>query len=282
MPVPTRLGMFSDERGGELHGLVHQWRVGSGVAMTDITYDGVAYARGRPGYPRPAVDFLVDALGIGPSSRVLDLAAGTGKFTAELLPVAGSVVAVEPEPSMRAELARSLPAVDVREGNATAIPLRDEAVDAVTVAQAFHWFAGSDALREIARVLAPAGRLGLIWNSRDLTKPVQQALEEILVVYRGGGPPKFYASPWRDAFDDESPFGPLHAAEFSHAHFVDEAELTALVLSMSFTSQLGSQERAAVQASVEAMFAEHADGDPPVVEVPYRTRVFWTEVASAG
>jgi SAM-dependent methyltransferase len=245
------------------------------------TYNAEAYERGRPGYSEPAVARLLDALEIDANSVVLDLAAGTGKFTGELVAVAGSVIAVEPEPHMRAELARGLPMVDVRDGHATNIPVPDGAVDAVTVAQAFHWFAGREALDEIARVLRAGGRLGLIWNVRDLETPVQQALEEILVVYRGAGPPKYHGSPWRDVFTDDGPFGPLHAAEFQLTHPVNQEEFEALVLSMSFTSQLDDAQRAVVGRSVAAVFAEHANGgEPALVEVPYVTRVFWTEERS--
>ena len=47
----------------------------------------------------------------------MDLAAGTGLFTRELLGRAARVVAVEPDPRMREVLARRSPEVDVREGS---------------------------------------------------------------------------------------------------------------------------------------------------------------------
>ena len=40
-----------------------------------------AYERGRPGYPQAAIDWMVDQLGITPVSTVVDLGAGTGKFS---------------------------------------------------------------------------------------------------------------------------------------------------------------------------------------------------------
>ena len=43
----------------------------------------------------------------------------------------------------------------------------DNSVDAVLVAQAWHWFDPERAVAEVARVLRPGGRLGLVWNTRD-------------------------------------------------------------------------------------------------------------------
>ena len=86
---------------------------------------------------------------------MLDLAAGTGALTRELLATEAEVIAVEPVAEMRS----ALPAqARVLEGTAEAIPLDDGTTDAVTVAQAFHWFDGPRALREIHRVLRPEAR----------------------------------------------------------------------------------------------------------------------------
>src|SRR5207249_290058 len=99
-----------------------------------------AYARGRPSYPPEAVDLITTELGVGPGSKVVDLAAGTGKFTALLVPSGADVVAVEPVTQMGDELRQAVPGVEALEGTAEAIPLPDGSVDALTVAQAFHWF----------------------------------------------------------------------------------------------------------------------------------------------
>ncbi len=104
------------------------------------------------------------------SARILDLAAGTGKLTEAILrcgiPVA-SVLAVEPDAGMRAELSRGLPQIAVRSGSAEQIPADDGALNAVLVGQAFHWFDPDRALAEIARVLRPGGVLAVLGNAED-------------------------------------------------------------------------------------------------------------------
>lgn len=98
---------------------------------------------------------------------VLDLAAGTGKLTAGLLPLGLTVTAVEPDDGMRAELSNRFPQVNAVSGTAEEIPLPAGSVDAVVVGQAFHWFDHSRALAEIGRVLRPGGALGALWNGED-------------------------------------------------------------------------------------------------------------------
>ncbi|MHA6624109.1 class I SAM-dependent methyltransferase [Pseudonocardia sichuanensis] len=124
------------------------------------------YALHRPGYPDAAVDWALAPLPGGAGLQLLDLAAGTGKLTTSLLP-RGTVVAVEPDPAMRAELRTRVPGVDAREGSAEEIPLPDAAVDAVLVGQAWHWFDPERAYAEIARVLRPGGVLAALWNGDD-------------------------------------------------------------------------------------------------------------------
>ncbi|MEV4667227.1 class I SAM-dependent methyltransferase [Microbacterium sp. LWO12-1.2] len=126
---------------------------------------GADYDRYRPGFPDLAAEVIIPAA----VRSVLDLGAGTGKFTELLTGRAARVLAVEPSEAMLGVLRQKLPAVDAMNGSAERIPIPDGSVDVVTVAQAFHWFDREPACREIGRVLAPAGVLGLLWNRSDPT-----------------------------------------------------------------------------------------------------------------
>lgn len=125
--------------------------------------EAAAYERGRPSYPPEAIDWLLP-----PGARdVLDLGAGTGKLTTRLVERGLDVVAVDPIAEMLELLSSALPDTPALLGTAEQIPLPDSHVDAVLVAQAWHWFDLDRAVAEVARVLRPGGRLGLVWNTRD-------------------------------------------------------------------------------------------------------------------
>ena len=126
-----------------------------------------AYERGRPSYPPEAVDWLLAPTDIWVARDVLDLGAGTGKLTTRLVERGLTVIAVDPIAEMLEMLRTALPDTPALLGSAEQIPLPDNAVDAVLVAQAWHWFDQERAVAEIARVLRPGGRLGVLWNTRD-------------------------------------------------------------------------------------------------------------------
>jgi SAM-dependent methyltransferase len=129
-----------------------------------------AYAEHRPDYPREALEWGLSGA-TGTPRRVLDLGAGTGKLTTGLAALGLDVTAVEPDPEMRAELARVAPSATSLAGQAERIPVPDSAVDAVFVGQAFHWFDVDPAMTEIARVLRPGGVLVPMWNYEDQSVP---------------------------------------------------------------------------------------------------------------
>ncbi|MGE2713442.1 class I SAM-dependent methyltransferase [Mycolicibacterium litorale] len=122
-----------------------------------------AYERGRPSYPPEAIDWLLSR----GAHTVLDLGAGTGKLTTRLVERGLDVIAVDPIPEMLEVLTGALPDTPALLGTAEEIPLADDSVDAVLVAQAWHWFDPERAVKEVTRVLRPGGRLGLVWNTRD-------------------------------------------------------------------------------------------------------------------
>jgi SAM-dependent methyltransferase len=220
-----------------------------------------AYERGRPEYPPEAISHFVDRLPA--RATVLDLAAGTGKLTRPLLATGLSVIPVEPVAEMRAALPRGTRALA---GTAEAIPLADGAVDAVAVAQAFHWFDGDAALAEIHRVLRPRGVLALFWNRRVEDDPVNAAIEELVAPHRGAVP-THRGDAWRAAFDRTRSFGPLEEQVFENVLEQDAAGLEARVGSISFIATLEPSERAEVLERARALAGEGT------VRVPYRTEV---------
>ncbi len=133
---------------------------------------GEVYAKGRPGYPPVLFDWLLDRGFLTKEDTVADIGAGTGLFTLPLSRAVRRVYAVEPNEDMRRAgqaLLASCPQVVSVSGNAEDTTLPDGAVDAVTAAQAFHWFDPAAFRRECLRILKPQerGRVILVWNDRD-------------------------------------------------------------------------------------------------------------------
>ncbi len=230
-----------------------------------------AYERGRPDYPQAAVDALAGALGIGAGTTVVDLGAGTGKLTRLLVPTGARVIAVEPLAGMRAELETAVPSAEVLDGTADAMALPKGSADAVVAAQAFHWFAGEEALAEIHRVLRPEGGLGLMWNVRDVSVPWVARLTEILDRYAPDDVPRHRRDDWRRVFETTDRFTTLEQRSFPHAQVVDPQSVRDRVGSISFVAVLSQRTRQAVLDEVAALVA----AEPPPVTIPYETRVYW-------
>jgi ubiquinone/menaquinone biosynthesis C-methylase UbiE len=217
-----------------------------------------AYERGRPSYPDEAIAHLIDVLGLGPGRRVLDLAAGTGKMTRLLVPSGVDLVAVEPVAGMRGAFAAAVPGVEILDGTAEAIPLPDASVDAVVVAQAFHWFDREKALAEIDRVLKPSGGVALVWNRRDESVPWVAEMSRIIHWNRG-------LIPQYDGFE-------LDGFTTWTCRYVQRLNLEGLldrVASVSYIAAMDDEQRAPVLAEVSALVA----GFPEPFDLPYVTQV---------
>jgi ubiquinone/menaquinone biosynthesis C-methylase UbiE len=239
------------------------------VAAVGFDAGAEAYERGRPGYPQEAVDALVRNLRIVAGSPVLELAAGTGKLTRMLEPTGAWTVAVEPVEGMRREFRRHLPEVALVAGTAEAIPMRDASVEAVVVAQAFHWFDGPAALAELHRVLRPGGRLALVWNVRDEMDPLSIALTELFDRYRRGVP-QHRDRKWRTAFDETDLFTPLETSSFPFEQRLTREGYLDRAMSVSFMASLSTKEEQD-SARDELLALVAARGDEIVL--PYRTDV---------
>jgi SAM-dependent methyltransferase len=162
------------------------------------------------------------------------------------------VIAVEPAAGMLERLRAALPEVEALEGTADAIPLADAAADAVTVAQAFHWFATPEALAEMHRVLRPGGRLALVWNRRDLTAEAHAELDRIITPHQGDVPRHRHGA-WREAMAATDLFEPLATHEVEFSQRLDLNGLVERVASTSFIAALPPGERAPVLAEVERL-----------------------------
>jgi SAM-dependent methyltransferase len=233
-----------------------------------LSFGSVAddYARGRPGWPLEAIDVV----GLPREAVVLDLAAGTGKLTEALAQRFERVVAVEPDDAMRAASRYG----EVLDGSAEAIPLPDDAVDAVFVGEAFHWFCDPPALAEIERVLRPLGTLALLWNRqlgsldelRQVHELMQRLRDEAGVSAKTH---RFFSGEFKKVFEG-SAFEPLREAAFEHEQVLDRDGLVAYLM---------SQSQVASRPDREEIRRELARLVPEGRQVrPLRAETYWTRL----
>ena len=243
-------------------------------AQQGFSTQAVTYAQGRPDYPRQLTGWLADTLHIDTLSSVIDLGAGTGKFTRLLSSLAPTLIAVEPVAAMGAQLAKLLPDVRLVDGTAESIPLATASADALVCAQAFHWFSTRAALAEIHRVLKPDGRLGLVWNVRDESVDWVAAITEIITPYEGDTP-RFHTGRWREAFTGEF-FSDPEMICFPYSHVGSPQEVIMdRFLSVSFIAALPAAQKARVTEQLRTLIDTHpALKGRDTVAFPYQTQAY--------
>lgn len=243
------------------------------AASTGYQREAATYERGRPEYPGALGGWLRDTLGCGPGRTVIDVGAGTGKFTKLLVRTGAQVKAVEPIDAMREQLAK-IEGAQPLAGTAQQLPLPDASADAITCAQAFHWFAHRETLDEFARVLKPGGKLGLVWNVRDESVDWVAQITRLITPLEGDAP-RYYKGDWRKPFPHPA-FTELRETHFQYEHTGSPQEVIVdRFMSVSFIASASAPQRDAVRASLEELIATHpALMRREVVSFPYKT-VAW-------
>jgi SAM-dependent methyltransferase len=221
-----------------------------------------AYERARPSYPDEALDWLLPA----GTHTVLDLGAGTGKLTRAQVARGLDVIAVEPIDEMRATLEATLPEVRALKGTAEEIPLPNQSVDVITVAQAWHWVDVERAAAEAARVLKPGGTLGLIWNRRDERVPWVKRLSQVM----GSGEAEIIEL---EAITIAPPFGPTQSFTTDWSRPMTTDLLVEMAASRSYIITATPRRRREILDGVRVLVEEEPSLGPEF-DFPYRTYCF--------
>ncbi|MGG0293219.1 class I SAM-dependent methyltransferase [Bacillus pacificus] len=140
------------------------------------------YAKYRPSYPDEYIEYLLSANELNENQIVTDIGSGTGIFSRQLLENGLHVIGVEPNDDMRKMAEQSLnqyPRFQSIKATAENTTLKENSVDLVTVAQAFHWFDKEAFKIECQRILKQKANVALVWNSRDVTSPLIKENAEI-------------------------------------------------------------------------------------------------------
>ena len=221
-----------------------------------------AYDRGRPSYPVEAVEWLAG----GEAKVVLELGAGTGKLTRQLVDQGHAVFATEPDEAMLEVLRDRVPEVSAKVATAEDIPANDRSVDVVVVAQAFHWFDHEAALAEIARVLKPGGHLALVWNSRDERIPWVRRMGDIL------GRHESNTSSAQHVVASDL-FGFVEEKTFKHWMEVNRESVLDLARSRSSYAVMDADAQQRHLAEVLAFYDDYGRGMDGM-QIPYVTRCY--------
>lgn len=252
--------------------------MGSTDGISEVAAEGfgaaaAAYEQGRPSYADDVVAWLIDRLGIAPGRAVVDLAAGTGKLTRLLVATGADLIAIEPVDAMRDQLVQVCPGVDAISGTAESIPLPATSVDALTVAQAFHWFDPAVALGEIARVLKPGGVLGIAFNERDTREPWVADLSKLIRwdERERWRVPYTVEVDWAEVIDEHGPqFAPAERYDSTYLQPMDPETLVNRVVSTSYIARLPMAEQEALADKVRDLVAPLGDRfELPYVSVAY-------------
>jgi SAM-dependent methyltransferase len=219
------------------------------------------YVHGRPGYPRAIVQALV-AQGLPPAALVIDVGAGTGIASQLFLDHGHRVIAIEPNPDMRAVALAA--GIDARPGRGEQTGLPAASADLVLCAQAFHWMDRPAAWAEFQRIAKPSALLALLWNQRVTTgTPFLEQLESLLHLYAADDPQVSEGDTLRQ-------WPGTTLIEFRHTQTLDYPALLARVSSMSYMPRPATP---ALQQALRQLFDDTNQNGQ--VEMLYDARLYW-------
>jgi SAM-dependent methyltransferase len=233
-----------------------------------------------------------------PTARtVVDLGAGTGAMTRDLVGKVDRVVAVEPDDRMGEILATNLPEVTVLRGTGESMPLESSSVDAVLASSSWHWMDADLALAEVARVLVPGGTLGVVWAGPDPEGPfVMQAQALLSEMSTEGGESRVDSPDGADVASDvmdtenrvettleipeRSPFVQPEHTSMTWDVALTADELIGLLNTFSWIITMSDDRRAHVIAEARRVLSDGLGvvGDV-TVDVQYRSEVWRTHLA---
>lgn len=258
-------------------------RLGGSFAEESDLEQAWEYDAVRPNYPKGAVERLMDlaASAWDAVPRIVELGAGTGILTRDLLCRGAEVWAVEPgAPMAEVMAARSAEALGggalhISRAAAESTDVGPGWADLAVAAQAWHWFDGDAVRIELERIVRPGGAAAVIANHLDASVPWVHRLTRIMRagdVRRPG---------WRPDFG--TAFGEVISEEFSWERRVTAEEIRRLSTTLSSWLTADEVERARRRANLDWYLDEHLGLLPTeTLTLPYLTMVHTAQRTPEG
>lgn len=242
-----------------------------------------SYVQSRPSYPDAVLDLLSTECGLRTGWVVADVGSGTGILSRLFCDRGNTVLAVEPNRSMREAAERHFtgtPNFISIAGTAEDTTLPADSVDLIAAAQAFHWFDPEAARREFSRILKPQGWVVLICNDRrKQSTPFLRDYERLLLAHGTD-----YRQVDHTRIGDEELrtfFAPIEyrSACFDNIQVFDFDGLYGRLLSSSYAPAETDPGYPAMVKALRHIFDKHQiDGR---VTFAYDTRVFYGQCSRA-
>ena len=232
------------------------------------------YASARPTYHPKLIDRFAQHYADG---LTVEVGAGTGIFTSQLIDSGINPVAIEPVASMRQVNSSSNEHVRLIAATAEATGLASGSAGTVVAAQAFHWFDYPNALDETARILVPKGFFVCAWNTRDDSVDWVHRYDEVIDRY-AGDTPRHKDMNWYEALEEDHRFELVDDWKVDNPATVTPDYVVDRALSISFIASLEKSQQDGVLAEVRQIVGPLGD----TVEFPYRSELQAWQVAASG
>ncbi|KAJ7372663.1 hypothetical protein OS493_017935 [Desmophyllum pertusum] len=262
----------------------------AGDGVREFSTDLSLYEKGRPEYSEESAEFLLNRVGALPSDRreaikLLEIAAGTGKFTRVMAKVLAAkranveIIASDSQKAMCDMFRRFVTGIEMLHFPAENIALPDESVPVIICAQSFHWFASEKSVGEICRVLKPGGKYGMIWNHRDHSVPWVRAMQDIVdpFVKQKDMPPDPRELTWKESLDNSGKFTSVERDTSFQTYLEGDIDnIVSVIMCISAISQSSKEKRAMVESKIRDILTNHPDlRGTQVYKLPYITDICW-------
>lgn len=229
-----------------------------------------AYISARPSYPAALLDAIHDAAGWHTPRIIADIGSGTGISAAALINRGHRVFGVEPNGPMRdaaTQRFRQEERFISVAGSAEATGLSPASVDALWIAQAFHWFDPVRFALEARRIARAGAWAVIVWNLRQTTgSPFLDGYEALL--QRHGTDYAAVSARYADPIALATFFGDasIQICRAAQSQLLDADALRSRLLSCSYVPKSGAAARAML-GDLQQLFEKTAiDG---VVDMHY-------------